>query len=336
MTTETTIETYERIVARLSRSHRLPDNKPGSYASAISSGDLSPASQKMYASAVRHHFRADPDALDDFEEAWSSLRPASSRRKRKRSVPPSVITALHRAARQRKSRSRFAEHAATLAEATALIGLRPCEWADAAWEDEERTILVVRNAKRAEQMMDRGPFAGRIWKRGNGDHRALELSDDPEIRTHIQSLADDMLAFEVQSPWSRHRVPIWAEFKALLDLCFQCDWLDRKYADLTLYSFRHQFSAEAKALFDQVEVAAMMGHISSRTAGQSYAHRRRARAGILGVKPTPSALAAVEHVAARQRPLPGLDLLNDEVVETPPSRKKHTPERAHPIQKPGL
>ena len=69
----------------------------------------------------------------------------------------------------------------------------------------------------------------------------------------------------------------------------------------SLYSARHGFSAEAKAVYSKEEVAALMGHASTNTAGRHYA-RRRIASGFFKVLPC---IADVDAVISKKKK-PGL------------------------------
>lgn len=137
-----------------------------------------------------------------------------------------------------------------------LTGLRPQEWARAELIDlaEGGRALLVKNAKHTNG-------------RAHGENRTLLLtglsSDEMEtISKHLE------------------RTKNWAgmsQFDSLYDGCaltlyHLCRKLwPRRSKHITLYSCRHQFSANAKASgFSTVEIAAMMGHAVDTTAVRHY------------------------------------------------------------------
>lgn len=136
-------------------------------------------------------------------------------------------------------------------------GLRPCEWQDAKLST-DGTALVVRNAKATNG-------------RATGESRTVPVNphDLPVIRAHIESLR------ELEVRGIRFAVIQRGASQAIRRACVVL-WpgdVKRAYA---LYSARHQFSANIKAIASAEEVAALLGHCSTRTARRHYAKRRSA------------------------------------------------------------
>ncbi len=167
--------------------------------------------------------------------------------------------------RANMDRYRWAESLGVLLGATYLTGLRPCEWGQAHLEElEDGVVLVVRNAKFGEHR------AGQMFRR-------LHLSPDQPIvanavralLTHIQDRPGG-LAF---SEWLR-RVSL---FMTRVGRSI----LGRRKRYPSIYSFRHQFAADAKASgVPPEELAALMGHATDATATFHYARRAQGTAGI--------------------------------------------------------
>jgi len=68
---------------------------------------------------------------------------------------------------------------------------------------------------------------------------------------------------------------------------------NRSQSSVTLYSFRHQFIANAKQTFDDpVITAAVVGHYSTKTANEHYGKRRHGQTKVR-VFPTESSVSAV-------------------------------------------
>ncbi|MGX9960633.1 hypothetical protein ACW0US_17945 [Xanthomonas euvesicatoria] len=171
--------------------------------------------------------------------------------------------------------------------ATQLVGLRPSEWlgADKVSRD-GRTYLVVKNAKATNG-------------RGNGETRSLDLTDcTPEQVDWI----DRMLELV-----DGHRAPgEYAELQKALGqyICWAArKALSRRKRYPSLYSFRHQFAADAKLASIQAgdtkaAVAALMGHGSEATAGRNYAKSKAGRSGS-AIRPLQSQVATVRPAASR-------------------------------------
>lgn len=139
--------------------------------------------------------------------------------------------------------------------ASIITGLRPVEW--------KNTQFFMYNETPALKILNAKSTNGR----GNGETRTLLLSnvsqeDLQSIKTHLNSVRTfngmgEYLYF--------YRGCSIALYKA----CRAC-WPRRK-RHITLYSTRHQFSANAKSSgFSKVEVAAMMGHAVDITASIHY------------------------------------------------------------------
>lgn len=310
-----TPEVYEKVFARLVRqaggSGHLRSGGVGlcsHLARRVASGEISWATAKQYASAIRWKLRQAEIELEAFEREWRNVQSSRSLARRKRRSARKVgitsreIEAIAMLAGVREQRSFWA--AASLFHACVLLGLRPCEWANARWADTARTTLVVRNAKAASCVMDHGPFAGRLWVRGNGAERALKITQEG-IAAGVQDLVDDVLTHEAALPWVRHRSQIWRSFKRLVAGAIERDLIEPKFRNLTIYSARHQFAADAKKSMDVAsgEVAAAMGHVAVRTAVSGYGRRHFGGSFAPSAKPDVASVVAVQSkVLRRSRP----------------------------------
>lgn len=308
---------YEKVFARLSAQATCK----GSEADAakhigkliqqrVKRGEISWSTAKQYASAVRWKLRSTGQSTTEFDHIWSETRLLSFRAKgprkssRRVQITGDVVIALRRLASFRESPS--FEVAANLFFASTLLGLRPCEWANARWADASRTRLIVQNAKVATKVLDHGPFAGRLWVRGNGTERCLKLTQEG-IDLGLQDLVDTVIANDKMMPWARHRAAIWRSFKSLVRAATQRGMIAKKYRHLTIYSARHQFAADAKKAMDvsKGEVAAAMGHSAVRTAVTGYGRRVSGGAFAPSAIPSPDSVEAVRSRILRpSRPIP--------------------------------
>lgn len=306
-----TIDIYENVFTRLVRqAGGIADLGDGGVALCgllarrVASGQISWATAKQYASVIRFKLRQAEIDLDDFERAWRKvqlLRPtarAKRRATRKVGITMNEIGAINALAAVREQRSFQA--AAALFHACVLLGLRPCEWTNARWADKARTTLIVRNAKAASSVMEHGPFAGRLWVRGNGAERALNITAEG-VAFGVQDLVDDVLAHERALPWSKHRGLIWRSFKRLVSGAVEREMIGPKYRNLTIYSARHQFAADAKRSMNvgAGEVAASMGHVSVRTAVSGYGKRHHGGSFAPAITPDSMSVKAVKSKALR-------------------------------------
>lgn len=155
------------------------------------------------------------------------------------------------------SRSRYAEPTGLLLEASLLTGLRPIEWSTC-WIDESNpnvSVLMVRNAKNTNG-------------RSHGLIRKLRLDGlTQNERRIVRSMVD--IGQSHQSDWNA----FYEQMRKTLKRITKALWPRRKQRP-TLYSARHQFTANAKAAgLTRVEIAALMGHASIETAGNHYGRR---------------------------------------------------------------
>lgn len=161
-----------------------------------------------------------------------------------------------------------------------LTGLRPIEWGTARIKNVNgEDVLIVDNAK-ASNGRAHGPTR-RIMLGGlNDDERGT-------IKEHIEraNLWEQAQQYE----------KMYHGCAAVLSRVVRKLWPGRdKY--ITLYSLRHQFSANAKASgFTCEEVAALMGHAVDRTATEHYG-RKTAGYDMIRVRPDPKDVAAVRSI----------------------------------------
>lgn len=160
-----------------------------------------------------------------------------------------------------------------------LTGLRPAEWAGARMvEHGGEPALLVKNGKATNQRAH-GPTRTILLGGLTSDERAL-------IAKHV----------EVAREWAMaDRFPTFYHgCAAVLSRAGQQLWPKREQHP-TLYSARHQFSADAKAsgLLPE-ELAALMGHAVDTTATKHYG-RKAAGVEMLRVRPDPAEVARVRN-----------------------------------------
>ena len=156
------------------------------------------------------------------------------------------------------------------------VGLRPEEW----WSAElvEPRKLRVRNAKASQN-------------RTFGAHRTLLLESFTGEEMQV------ILEFLAIVGGSDRETLYQACRKRLLNINHEL-W-PRAKRHVTLYTGRHQFAADHKAArISRIELAALMGHGSTLTAGRHYARPGRGR-GRVRVRPSPE---DVDRVRARNAP----------------------------------
>ena len=134
------------------------------------------------------------------------------------------------------------------------IGLRPTEWdkASLVYVDGNPAVMVV-NAKTSQG-------------RGNGYARLLRVNQETaDLVLRAMSEKDHLASMGAE--WNRVQHAMSVRIITVRDAV----GID----GVTLYSTRHQFSADAKSVGrSQREVADMMGHASEATAGMHYGKKR--------------------------------------------------------------
>lgn len=161
-----------------------------------------------------------------------------------------------------------------------ITGLRPVEWLNSHLFDlDGKSALKVLNAKSTNG-------------RAHGESRTLVLEnvskeDIQAIKTHLNSVRTFSGMGEYEYFYRGCAI-------ALYKACRKC-WPRRK-KHITLYSTRHQFSANAKSTgFSKIEVAAMMGHAVDITATIHYG-RKQAGNEKVGVLPVEDEVSRVRKV----------------------------------------
>ena len=164
--------------------------------------------------------------------------------------------------------------------ASVITGLRPVEWKSAVmFQYSGMPALKIQNAKATNG-------------RGHGPTRTLLLQDLEEndlksIKTHLNNVRTFIGMDEYDYFYKGCAI-------ALYKACRKC-WPKRK-KHITLYSTRHQFSANAKSSgFSRIEVAAMMGHAVDLTATIHYG-RKTAGNEALSVMPLEDDVSRVRKI----------------------------------------
>lgn len=137
-------------------------------------------------------------------------------------------------------------------------GLRPVEWREACLRAHATGVaLNVRNAKHSHG-------------RAHGENRTVHLAIDEELRLSLQRFIV-IVQRDFGAAYQGCRLAIRRATRAL--------W-PRRASYPSLYTGRHQFSANAKAsgLLPE-ELAALMGHAVIETAQEHYGKRRSGRGG---------------------------------------------------------
>jgi hypothetical protein len=285
---------YLQLRRRFMREHGKSDLAPDEVVAHLillkkSDADLTQKTWRNYKNAVLHYLETyHPEGGTAIAELKShtsrGLRKSSNRTSgiKIKQAPAAAVAAIRFALAQRIKRGhKYANAALSVCEATLLTGLRPNEWMFSeltTHAENGRPILSVRNSKHSNG-------------RANGEFRELyvdALTEDElaHVRTALASCR-----CETDEQAQKLLLALRHEFEAARGV----DLSPRRTANssVTLYSFRHQFVADAKRTFtDPVLTAAVCGHSSTKTAHEHYGKRRHSRA-IVRVYPTETSVAAV-------------------------------------------
>lgn len=220
------------------------------------------------------------------QESSSGLR--KSMGKKRKEVPTKTWRAIQAELESRQANGyRNAGQLLHVLRATMVTGLRPNEWAFSeitTHEDTGRDVLRVRNSKHTNG-------------RANGEFREMFIDELlPEERSEVET-ALRLCATNDDADSKRMIHALRDEFAEVRKTprLVRAD-PDLVKSSVTLYSFRHQFIANAKMTYEEPEiVSALCGHVSTKTAFEHYGARRNARNRIR-VSPTPESVAAVANV----------------------------------------
>lgn len=192
--------------------------------------------------------------------------------------------------------------------AAMLTGLRPREWAHTTYvEDASEPSLIVQNAKNTN-LRAHGPTRTILLKGLSEEERAI-------IRQHVER------AREWEGPGQF--TTFYQGCAATLSRLSRKLWPGRKQ-HVSLYSTRHQFSADAKASgLTPEEIAALMGHAVDVTATRHYG-KKTAGTELVRVSPDPKEVARIRSVF-QSRFTPRHPKLSQDTAPVIPTPKAYRP-----------
>lgn len=216
-----------------------------------------------------------PVAMGSTHDRHLPARTSSSKRK---ALPPDLEASLVRALGD--SGGGLDRLAADWLVLTRMVGLRPVEWQSAAMVDYRGVpALRVNNAK-CSQGRSHGPLRFLLLDR-------MAAEDQSRLAAF---LADLRVAIAAQGGFEDLYRAIRQQFR------LRSRGTSQKAGRVSLYSARHQFSADAKAAgYSPFEIAAMMGHGVDTTNAVHYGKRRNG-ANPCHVRPCPEDVLRVRRV----------------------------------------
>lgn len=250
---------------------------------------LRPSSWRQYRSALIYYLHENETNHPETVQAIKLLSasdgkiclqgkdaPARTSSSKKKSLSPDELVLIIDYLASHKSR--WSVTASLWLQASVLTGLRPGEWRSARLEknDAGEFELVVVNAKNTNG-------------RAHGEMRRLLLRGMEENELNI-------IRFQINATEIVLGGNLWDQYyrgcRKSVYIAVRALW-PRRTQYPTLYTGRHQFAADAKRSgLLKSEVAALMGHASSITAGRHYGKKRSGQSGF-SVQPAPEDVARV-------------------------------------------
>ena len=245
---------------------------------------LSPVSRRQYHAALtyyqgEHHPGCMPDPILEGLPDRKTIKKEHGKRtsaNKAKSFPPkvgdAVLSALQNAADQAKGSVTYGVWAYHLFRAGLRFGLRPVEWRGA-------RFIYLENGELALEV----PNAQNSYGRAFGPTRTLIVNEKNLKR--IDRLALDSALWLTEQTFHMkdkdyQKILEGAEqqMRFILRSCGTPCQL--RNGNITLYTARHQFSANAKSDgLTREEIVALMGHASIGTAGLHYGKRRSGHGG---------------------------------------------------------
>lgn len=160
-----------------------------------------------------------------------------------------------------------------------LVGLRPSEW--------KNTKILHRDGKESIQVTNAKNTNGR----SHGEYRYISIEDFSEKdKKMIKNFQAACQAITNAGGFDK----VYSDCRKLLQRTVRRIWPKRK-KNITLYTTRHQFSADLKKSNSSLsEIAYLMGHISTETATSHYGKRRYGNSKIVP-KVNPKDLVNIKH-----------------------------------------
>lgn len=294
-----TVASYERCfrrhAERLAREQGIEDPTPSEIVAdlLLRRPAMSMATWRFKKSAalyvIETHHPGHHEALEQLRHHGSgglSRHSANTAGRKRKHVPEQEWTEIrHVITRRIQDGYRHAQALMDVLSATLLVGLRPIEWAFssiATHADTGRTVLRVTNAKHSNG-------------RANGPTRELFIDELSEDERTLIARALAACAAEDREAAERTKLALKHE----LETCRMMAVAGTRKVEssVTMYSFRHQFIADAKLTFETpLLISATVGHRSTKTAFEHYGKRRHGRERVR-VYPTPESVAAVQNIA---------------------------------------
>ncbi len=231
---------------------------------------VSASTRRQYRSAVIYYLKnSDCKKIDELLEKLESTRDTlfdckvKSNSRKQKSLPINDYDVLK--AGLNNSRSKYAQITNIWLYCGIVTGLRPCEWGDVTVNNLhsiDSFSITVKNAKSTQD-------------RTHGEYRTIHIDCDLGDQSLIAYLAKEMEKIHALGEYDKY----YQQCTKMLSRLTQKLWPYRKKR-ITLYSSRHQFCADLKAMKHSLcEIAALMGHAIDDTSTRHYGKRRVGNSG---------------------------------------------------------
>lgn len=170
-----------------------------------------------------------------------------------KSIPQDKINAL--IDRLESKSSRFARSASLMFQSSIIAGLRPIEWLSASLSKDDLSgdgHLLVQNAKATNN-------------RSFGESRVLIIPRGDSLNTVERTIRCISDLIGMGFTWET----IYNESRRMILV----SKIKHNGKFISLYTARHQFTANMKNVYSKEEVALLLGHGSTETAGEHYGRR---------------------------------------------------------------
>ena len=261
---------------------------------------------RVYKAAALHCLRKFhpecEEAINHLARTSSAGLPKKSPRtsgSKSKTVSAEALAALDNTFSARIGKYKHAQDTYNIIQATLLTGLRPSEWAHAGIGRHRKTgrlTLQVKNSKHSNG-------------RANGEYRAMFIDQLDEIelgylRGAIRAFAHARTEVLIEMQLKHLQYELAAAKAQAAGHPETSQATKTALSRITLYSFRHQFVADAKRALTgtqdhAVVLAALLGHNSVETAPMHYGRRRHGGTRQLKVLPTAESVRAVQQVTVR-------------------------------------
>ena len=238
--------------------------------------DISKITTKTYLAALKWYFKKNPDNLE-FQEALEKLNAYQASNQFKKIKPIKIksrnfpqndyIQLLEDLTAKQVHGSLWAGRSVRFLRAIIACGLRPSEWEQVTWLDDEKTTLHVINSKQKKDV------AGFIRNKINADNykpdSVVQTRDVPIDRSDVVIIDEQLSMIKEFVASGKISMDVYRD-NCTTAIWRSCHKLWDGEKNYSLYSARKQYSANTRAEFGADETAKRMGHSSADSPSASF------------------------------------------------------------------